>query len=358
MRKAIGVLAVLVVVLLCGVEVRAAEHDDVHPALVEFTVSRNGVEIPRGGLLEVRANELVTLELIPLSYYPTPVLISGDRELNLTEVIGMTDATANQSVDGVNVHIFYDDNLQTFDITAEGPVDGEISLQLITTITDLNGAQTVISTLYPIRIKTSLSADFRYLFVPKSMSLVDGRGRKVSSVYMTATETRELYVETDDYLSDGYSDNDYNVFPVSSTTLNMAPTVLSTTESDLSGTSTIPTLVGLTPDLPTLEIPPSTIARVRITARNTGGDQSSNYQPVYTDFTYQITFGGTTTGGVALSSVLPNAGVIQAPRVSVVITAYDDAGGSFDDAGGSCNLWGLGALALLAPVMVVRKRFK
>ncbi|MDR2180723.1 MAG: hypothetical protein LBP21_10475 [Synergistaceae bacterium] len=178
----------------------------------------------------------------------------------------------------------------------------------------------------------------------------------MSSIYMEATQTKELYAAVDDYLNDAYPDNDYDVYPVNSSTFNMAPVVLPESDSDLTGTSTTPTLVGLTPTPPTLQIPPQTIARVRITARNPGGDQSSNYQPVYTDFVYQITFAGTTTGGVPLANFLPNGGVVQTPRVSVVIFAKDDATGTFDDAGGSCDFLGLGALALLIPAVLVRRK--
>jgi hypothetical protein len=230
-----------------------------------------------------------------------------------------------------------------------------ISIQLLTTITPEEG-ETIerLSQVFYIRLQSNLASDFNYVFVPKKMSLRNDRGQKVTSLYMGAGQTMELYVETDD--DNGNPADDYDVYPVSSATFSMPPMVVSTAEASLVGTSTTPTLVGLTTDLPTMLIPPRTIAKVTITAINSGGDQTSNYQPVTATVTYQITFGGTTTNGVSLSNLLPNAGVIQTSPVSVTIYAKDDATGTFDDAGGSCSVLTLGALALWVPLVLVRKK--
>jgi hypothetical protein len=298
---------------------------------------------------------MVTLIVELVSSQDVPITISNDMR-NLDVTVGLTEESP--TLDGVTIRMRYSPTSKILEITPQGPANGLLYIQLVNNVTDLNGTKSVYTEAYPIILNSSLSTDFRYVFVPKSMSIRDESGNKVASVYISATQRKDLYAEVDDYLSDGYPDNDYSVYPVTSTTLNMAPIVNSESEADLVGTSTIPTLVGLTPDLPTMLIPPRTIARVTITAMNPGGDQSSNYQPVYTNFTYQITFGGTTNNGVSLSSILPNAGVIQTPPVSVVVLAKDDATGTFDDAGGTCNLLGLGTLALLVPVALTRKKRK
>jgi hypothetical protein len=188
------------------------------------------------------------------------------------------------------------------------------------------------------------------------MSLRNNRGEKITSLVMTAGTTRELYAEVDDYNNDGDLSNDYDVFPVNNPVIS--PIVVPDNATALQGRSTTPTLLGLTPDLPTLEIPPRTIARVNITALNPGGDQSSNYNDVYTNFVYQITFNGTTGSNVSLNSVLPNGGVIQTQRVSVLIHAYDDATGDFDDGGGTCDALGLGVAVLAMPLLFIRKKHR
>jgi hypothetical protein len=185
-------------------------------------------------------------------------------------------------------------------------------------------------------------ASAAYAFVPQSISLRDEKGNKVTSLYMEATQTVELYVEMDDYLLDGDPTNDYVLFELEDGSITVTLDIPNATV--LQGTSTIPTLLGLTPDLPTMLIPPRTIARVRLTARNTGGTESSTYQPVYTDFVYRFTFAGMSSWPIETS------------RVSVVILALDDATGTLDDAGGTCNFLRLGALTLLVPVALIRRK--
>jgi hypothetical protein len=353
-RKAIAVLVMLVVALLCGsVEEARAAWTQVSSIRIFSLTKEDGTPLNPGDIVQIQPTGILRLRLIPQEYYTN--LVSGD----FRATVGITSESTEQG----GVQLFYNpppmgSDIGVVEITASSAtVDQIISIQLTTTITPLEGEEIEHRTsVFYLRLQSNLAFDFNYVFVPKSITLRDERGRKVSSIYMEATQTRELYVEADDYLNDGYGDNDYTMHPVVSSTLNMAPTVQSESEADLMGTSTIPTLVGLTPTLPNMEIPPRTIARVRITARNPGGDDSSNYEPVYTDFVYQISFAGMTTGGVSLANFLPNGGVIQTPPVSVVIVAKDDATGSFDDAGGTCNLLGLGALILLVPVALIRRK--
>jgi hypothetical protein len=347
-RKTISVLAILVVALLCmGVEEARAAYTEVSSIHTFSLTKEDGTPVTAGSTLQIEPTGLLRLTLTPLDYYTN--LISGDVR---SGTVGINPDLVDQG----SVHLYYNTGIVEI-TTNNAAVDQLISIQLVTTITPVEGtAISNNSEVFYLRLQSNLATDFNYLFVPKSMRLVDERGTRVTSIYMEAAQTKELYAEVDDYLNDGYADNDYDVYPVSSNTFNMAPTVQSAAEASLMGTSTTPTLVGLTPTLPTMMIPPRTIARVTITSRNPGGDQTGNYQPVYTDFAYQITFGGTTTAGVSLANILPNAGVIQTPRVSVVIYAKDDATGTFDDGGGSCDFLGLGALALLVPAALIRRK--
>ncbi|MDR1377263.1 MAG: hypothetical protein LBJ22_07100, partial [Synergistaceae bacterium] len=202
MKKAIGVLTIMVVALLCmgAEEARAAEPNDAYSYLPrDFTLSQNGVQIPRGGTVEVRNNEVLTLTVTYTDYYIEPVATSGDLS-NARATVGIPESNQNPAIDGVTVHIYFEPSTSSgglLDITPQGPVDGIIAIQFTSTLTDLNGSRSLLSTSFPIRVKTASATDFRYLFVPKKMSLRNG-GQKVTSLYMGAGQTMELYVETDD----------------------------------------------------------------------------------------------------------------------------------------------------------------
>lgn len=353
MKKLTYVLAILVCLLaFAGVrEASAAEIDSETSVLSTFDLLRNGVVIPQNATLYIEPNATIILEVDPTSFIDWPVATSGDPR-NVSQTLGVAPDCQNQTVGDATVNLHYNIYSDELLITANGIVDGTLKVQMQTTVTDLNGAKTYLTDVYSLRLKTGPVTDLYYLYVPKSISIRKSNGDKVSNVEMTASKSRTYEVWADDYNKDGVVDKyDYDVFPVND--IEMVPTVESENESDLMGVSSTPNLLGLTP---TMTKYPTKIATITITARNPGGDQSSAYDPVYTDFYYQIAFSGTTGSGVELDRVLPNEGEIQTPPVSVRINALDDAGGDGEDSGGSCSVFGAGALLFLVIPLSLRRK--
>ena len=368
MKKASRFLAVFIFVFLFINQGNAWAAAYYKPRNIELHL--NGNVITNNGYVQIEPNHTLVFDVFAADDNGDDLL----DELDFDKIVTSGDDTVvarfkqemeNQDAGSGSINFFYSPSgwrapdwtakMGTLTMTALGIVDGPVAVQIQYDVIGNSGTPNV-GPFYTESITFRVGADsggstLYYLFVPKSISIRDSNGKKVSNIEMTASRSRTFEAWADDYNGDNLWDlNDYDVFPVND--LVMTPTVESESESDLMGTSTTPTLLGLTP---TMERYPTKIAMVNITARNPGGEQGSTYDPVYTDFTYQITFDGTTGSGIDVNEVLPNSGVIQTPRVSVRINALDDAG-SGDDSGGTCNALGLGALALLVPLAFARRK--
>ena len=344
MKKSSIVLTIAVFLLIgCG----AVLAKDVKMPRV-FTLSLDGVTIPKGGTVSINPNQTLLLDVDITNY--SLEFASGDDGL----VVGIKGDLENQTINGQNVHLNYDVSAKVLSVTAQGVVDGTIYFQLEGNITGNDGTPYTgpfYSESHPIRLQTGPATDLFYLFVPKGMSLVNENGNKISSIRMEASRTRTLYAAADDYNQDGVIDAlDYDVYPVNS--LQMKPTIETDDEAVVTGTSTNPSLTGLTP---TLSRYPTRIATVNLKAMNEGGDEGSDYPIRYTEVSYQIEFNGTTGSGINLQNILPDSGKTQTPKVSVAVTALDDAGGG-SDGGGTCNAVGLGAFLFLVPLALFRRK--
>jgi Synergist-CTERM protein sorting domain-containing protein len=182
----------------------------------------------------------------------------------------------------------------------------------------------------------------RSIIRPKSISLLDLNGNKVTSIQMTGGETREFYVEVDDYFNDGNIENDFDDLgpPRDDTNLEYATNI-----NNMTGSNVI-AVVDMVPRgiyHSAGDNYPRRISTITITALNPGGDEQSNYNDRYASFYWGMTFS-------------PGPQNINTQSLNIMVTARDNAGGSYDDGGGTCNAVGLGALALLLPVMFLRKR--
>ncbi len=356
MKKLWGIVAVLVFLVVNAGEVKAAIYIEDYPR--ELALFKDGMELPAGAALSMEPGSSLYLDAyakdvtgdgqVTWDDY-AGFLVSGD--LGVTIAMNPNLSTQN----GVNV--FYNiampvqpaDKLGTFVITTSQVVDTIVSFQIVYTDNNTSiGHPTGVTTL---RLQTGPVTDLFYLFVPKSMSLVNENGNKISSIRMEASRTRTLYAAADDYNQDGVIDAlDYDVYPVNS--LQMKPTIETDDEAVVTGTSTNPSLTGLTP---TLSRYPTRIATVNLKAMNEGGDEGSDYPIRYTEVSYQIEFNGTTGSGINLQNILPDSGKTQTPKVSVAVTALDDAGGG-SDGGGTCNAVGLGAFLFLVPLALFRRK--
>lgn len=343
--KKLSIVLTIAVFLLIGCGAVLAGWDDM-PTL--FNLSIGGITVPKGGTVTIQPNQTLLFDVDITA--TRSIFVSGDDRL----VVGMSSAFENQTINGSTVHLFYEPNMQTLSVTADGVVDGTIYFQLQGNVQGGDGTPNVgpfASDSHPIHLQTGPVTDLFYLFVPKGMSLVNENGNKISSIRMEASRTRTLYAAADDYNQDGVIDAlDYDVYPVNS--LQMKPTIETDDEAVVTGTSTNPSLTGLTP---TLSRYPTRIATVNLKAMNEGGDEGSDYPIRYTEVSYQIEFNGTTGSGINLQNILPDSGKTQTPKVSVAVTALDDAGGG-SDGGGTCNAVGLGAFLFLVPLALFRRK--
>jgi hypothetical protein len=163
----------------------------------------------------------------------------------------------------------------------------------------------------------------------------DENGREVTTVQMEAGEVRTFYVEVDDYYNDNILDNDYNyVYPD-----NITYGSEITNTSAIAVSDTVP--YGVIHNVG--DILPRRVSTLRVTALNPGGNQDSNYNDMYANLAWVLTY-------------TPMQQTAETQTISILVTARDDATGDYEDGGGTCNAAGLGSLGLLLSLAFVLKR--
>ncbi|MDR1379127.1 MAG: hypothetical protein LBJ36_08760 [Synergistaceae bacterium] len=343
-KKAMGILVLLMVtaMLLTGAkEAVALPRDGTVSVLGTFSLERNGEKIPNGGIIDLQPNVPVSLDVIPGYLRPIQVATSGDHTYSYVSVtVGVIEG--NQTIGGGTVTLDYGTITRTLQINTQNVVDGVLKIQLKSTVVDADGPRGEWNTeVFSLRVRVLPTMNMNYFFIPHGMNVRDGNGNEVTSLRMTAGSTRELYVEVDDYGNDDDPSNDYRVFAVNESKLER----VIEKKSGIEVASALPNLLGLTP-VPTMTVPPRTITMLKVSASNPGGTQSSNYDPVFTEFVYRLTFTGKLGNGATLNGIS-----VETPHVSVTVTADDDAGG-----GGTCDVLGLGVAVLAIPPLFIRKR--
>jgi hypothetical protein len=320
----------------------AADVSSSYPTALRYVY--DGGTLTGDSIVSLMAGQLHEIEVYGSNYVQTPLALRP----GLFNSAALLAEPAVVMVPTESVYTYFSPNpdrvLETDRIGSifiSPNIVGTISVQYIIRWSVLNQAndpsEHYIYANDPFRVWLVSEPAVQYL-QPKSITLRDANGHPVNFIQMTAGTTREFYVEVDDYLNDGIIENDFNYVSPENITYSANLTG--------SGAAVNATAVTDTPPLVLIHRTgnnlPTRLSTLKITALNLGGTQDSPYNDLYVGVSWGVTY-------------LPSQQTVSTQTLSILITARDDAGGSYDDGGGTCNVTGLGSLALLLSLAFLRK---
>jgi len=323
-KRSLGILALLGFVLLIGAGY--CEAASTYPTRLEYRLG-NQVLLP-GEVIQITPGNACVIEVYGSFFQQS---ISGDV---------YPEMTGSYNPSGVITAAFeaYEDRPNDLigTITAFADDFGSVSAQYTIHWKSVFGQDVYMNTPFTVWF---VSVSPWQCLQPKGITLRDEYGSEVRSIQMTAGDVRTFYVEVDDYNNDGLLDNNFEI--VNPTNVTYSTNV--TNSNAIAATDSVPYLVihRMGDNLPTR------LSTVKITALNPGGTQNSPYEDMYAQFFWRLSYEFGESG---------SSQAIDTQSISILVTARDDAGGNYDDGGGTCNAAGLGFMALLLSLALIRKR--
>ena len=328
MKKVLYVLTMLACVFAFTAVSEAASFDVPSNLRIEYSIS-GGASYPLadGGTITVDVGDSINFGLFAtgVNQYLLDTNASGD------ETVTVTGSVTPDSVTGLSISpllvglgsVSVGDRVANTTIVATEDPGAPVLLTFSIEYKSSRGTFTITRAVnVVIRIRAILT------YYPTRIIFTDTDYKPLSRFVLEAQKNREIYLVVDDYNKDGVIDsNDYSRGEVELIFRTIGDISVST------GTYSLPnSLTGVFPRL---------FGRVTVTATQVPDPGEQGYDDRYA--TLACYYDGQDDANIS-------------PTLTITLRSRDDATGDYNDGGGSCDVLGLGALALALPLLFLRKK--